>query len=127
MLNKKIPNKRQNYENYKILTKQSKVKWPFWLKRKNDETQLEIAVSYIVYNASWSPKYDVRVFDKDNSMVINYFGVITQSTGEDWLDTKLSLSTAVPSVGGNVPELGTQNVQIKKPVVMYCLLFLLFL
>ncbi len=34
MLNKKIPNKRQNYENYKILTKQSKVKWPFWLKRK---------------------------------------------------------------------------------------------
>jgi uncharacterized protein (TIGR02231 family) len=77
---------------------------------EKDETQLEIAVSYIVYNASWIPKYDVRVFDKDKSMVINYFGVITQSTGEIWLDTKLSLSTAVPSVGGNVPELGTQNV-----------------
>ncbi len=50
-------------------------------------------------------------------MVINYFGVITQSTGEDWNETKLSLSTAVPSVGGNVPELNTQNVQIKQPII----------
>lgn len=39
--------------------------------------------------------------------------MITQSTGEDWNDTKISLSTAVPSIGGNVPELETQNVRIK--------------
>jgi uncharacterized protein (TIGR02231 family) len=74
-------------------------------------------ISYLVYNASWIPKYDIRVFNKDKSMVINYFGVITQSTGEDWNETKLSLSTAVPSVGGNVPELNTQNVQIKQPII----------
>jgi hypothetical protein len=46
---------------------------------------------------------------------INYFGMITQSTGEDWTDTKLSLSTATPSIGGNMPELETQNVRIKVP------------
>lgn len=43
--------------------------------------------------------------------------MIIQSTGEDWNETKLSLSTATPSIGGNVPELGTTNVRIKpKPV-----------
>ena len=41
--------------------------------------------------------------------------MITQTTGEDWNDTKLSLSTAVPSVGGEVPELDITNVRIKVP------------
>ena len=41
--------------------------------------------------------------------------MISQSTGEDWVDTKLSLSTAVPSVGGNVPELETVNMRIYEP------------
>ena len=43
--------------------------------------------------------------------------MITQSTGEDWNETKLSLSTAVPSIGGNVPELETTNVRIKQKIV----------
>lgn len=89
---------------------------------EKDDTEVEFLISYVVFSASWIPKYDIRVFNKDKSMVINYFGIITQSTGEDWTETKLSLSTAVPSVGGNVPELNTQNVQIKVPIrppVMY--------
>jgi hypothetical protein len=43
--------------------------------------------------------------------------MISQSCGEDWIDTKISLSTAVPAVGGNVPELETQNVRIKPKYV----------
>ncbi|RNA22167.1 hypothetical protein BpHYR1_054533 [Brachionus plicatilis] len=46
-------------------------------------------------------------------MIINYFGLIKQTTGEDWNDTKVSLSTAVPSIGGNVPDLPTHYVRIK--------------
>ncbi|RNA31763.1 hypothetical protein BpHYR1_033780, partial [Brachionus plicatilis] len=34
-------------------------------------------------------------------------------TGEDWNDTKVSLSTTVPSIGGNVPDLPTQYVRIR--------------
>ena len=45
--------------------------------------------------------------------------MITQSTGEDWNDTKLSLSTAVPSIAGIVPELETQNVRVKPKQVFY--------
>ena len=47
-----------------------------------------------------------------------YYGLIKQSTGEDWLDAKLSLSTANPSIGGSVPELGVQLLKFKQPVIM---------
>ena len=49
-----------------------------------------------------------NVFLNKNSQ-INYF----QSTGEDSNDCKISLSAAVPSIGGNVPELLTLNIKIK--------------
>ena len=29
-----------------------------------------------------------------------YFGLVSQNTGEDWVDAKISLSTATPSTGG---------------------------
>ena len=47
-----------------------------------------------------------------------YYGLIKQSTGEDWLDAKLSLSTANPSIGGSVPELGVQLLKFKQPVTI---------
>jgi len=47
-----------------------------------------------------------------------YYGLIKQSTGEDWLDAKLSLSTANPSIGGSVPELDVQLLKFKQPVVV---------
>jgi len=43
--------------------------------------------------------------------------MISQSTSEDWNDTQISLSTAVPSIGGNVPELETLNVRVKPKLV----------
>lgn len=30
-----------------------------------------MTISYIVYNASWSPKYDIRVFGKDKKMIVS--------------------------------------------------------
>ena len=43
-----------------------------------------------------------------------YYALIKQSTGEDWTDAKLSLSTANPSIGGSVPELGVQLLKFKR-------------
>ena len=43
-----------------------------------------------------------------------YYGLIKQSTGEDWTNAKLSLSTANPSIGGSVPELGMQLLKFKR-------------
>jgi len=40
-----------------------------------------------------------------NVCVLTYQGVITNSTGEDWKDVLVALSTATPSLGGEPPKL----------------------
>ena len=44
--------------------------------------------------------------------------ILAKCTSVNWNDTKISLSTAVPSIGGNVPELQTQTVGFKK-IIQY--------
>ena len=54
------------------------------------------------------------MFIQHSFLKISYYGMIKQSTGEDWNDAHISLSTAVPSIGGNVPELETLNVRVQQ-------------
>eukprot|EP00731_Ephydatia_muelleri_P007230 Em0003g1478a len=75
------------------------------------ETDVTIFVSYVVSNASWSPSYDVRVLPAEDLMRVQYFGHIKQWTGEDWLNAKISLSTAQPSLGGAPPTLGQHTIK----------------
>jgi len=42
--------------------------------------------------------------------------MIKQSTGEDWENAKISLSTAQPSVGGEAPTLPTKIVRFIRPL-----------
>ena len=53
------------------------------------------------------------IYEFPNTQVL-YYGLIKQSTGEDWTNAKLSLSTANPSIGGSVPELGVQLLKFKR-------------
>ena len=63
----------------------------------------DLKVSYLVRNVSWQPIYDARAdFAKSEVEFISY-GLLTQSTGEDWTDVEMSLSTARPTIGGNLP------------------------
>jgi len=78
----------------------------------------EIYITYVVTKAGWLPKYDIRVFSNDGTMKIVYHGVIWQCTGENWTDVKLCLSTAMPSIGGTVPELGTQTLAFRNRVTL---------
>ncbi|XP_064396719.1 protein F37C4.5-like isoform X2 [Halichondria panicea] len=80
-----------------------------------EEGEAILFVSYIVTNASWSSSYDVRVFTKDKTMKVQYYGLIQQVTGEDWENAKISLSTAQPSVGGSAPPLNTKIIRFKRP------------
>ena len=54
-----------------------------------------------------------------HTIQVHYYGLIKQSTGEDWENAKISLSTAQPSVGGSAPKLGIQNIQFKQPAYRY--------
>ena len=73
-------------------------------------------LSYLVNNVSWSPKYNIRAFPTEKIMTVAYYGLINQTTGEDWTNVKLTLSTAEPFVGPSVPELATQNIRSKPSV-----------
>ncbi|VDO41812.1 unnamed protein product [Haemonchus placei] len=81
---------------------------------KGGSVQLEL--SYQVYGAHWSPSYDLRVDTSGKqSLKITYFGNISQSTGEDWTNASLVLSTAQPCLGGQIPELGVLEAVFYRP------------
>ena len=71
---------------------------------------VQVLVSYVVSNASWSSLYHLRVSTQESSVQVHYFGQVKQWTGEDWVNTYISLSTASPSKGGNPPQLEPHNI-----------------
>ncbi len=79
-------------------------------------------ISYLVNAAGWYPSYDIRV-DKLNAPVgMIYKANLSQNTGVDWKNVKLSFSNATPNRSGNVPELYPYTLDFSvppPPVVMY--------
>ncbi len=77
------------------------------VKSDNKVQDAQIDLSYLVGNVSWQPFYDIRI--KDNKSNVQFFlkANITQSTGEDWNNVNLKLTTANPAEGGIKPELQT--------------------
>lgn len=67
--------------------------------------EIPVSLSYFTGNAGFTPLYDVRVNSKTNELKLVYKASITQSTGIDWKQAKLTLSTANPSWGGEAPLL----------------------
>ncbi len=76
---------------------------------------LDLKLAYTVPGAGWTPAYDARLRAEDRAVELSYFGVVRQSTGEDWNDIALTLSTARPALGGAAPELPPRFVDIYVP------------
>jgi uncharacterized protein (TIGR02231 family) len=64
----------------------------------------ELELSYVVNRASWTPLYDLRFSTTNNIVNLSYLAEVTQSTGEDWIDVSLTLSTAKPGLGTLPPK-----------------------
>lgn len=69
--------------------------------------------SYIVQSAGWYPLYDARVISEPKEVELSYYGMIQQSTGEDWNDISLVLSTAEPLSVKSLPVLERWFVDTK--------------
>ena len=65
----------------------------------------DFTISYIARNAYWQPFYDLRADNIKLPLKIFYKAKIVQTTGIDWKQVKLSLSTATPSQKGIAPEM----------------------
>ncbi len=79
------------------------------------EQEVPIALSYYTNNAGWQPIYDIRVNSKTNDIKLVYKASVTQNTGINWRDTKLTLSTGTPNFTASAPLLNAWYLQLYAP------------
>jgi uncharacterized protein (TIGR02231 family) len=70
------------------------------------KTNVSILVSYLLNNGiNWRPVYDIKTDLKNDKIAIVTYALIGQSTGIDWENVQISLSTARPTVSGQLPPI----------------------
>jgi len=69
--------------------------------------QVRLDVDYFVPGAAWWPTYDLDFQPERGRVELRSAGLVRQASGEDWQDVKLVLSTALPGLGIELPELLT--------------------
>ena len=78
-------------------------------------TKATLRVTYSVKKARWTPLYDARLDtgtrDRKPSIELVRRAEITQSTGEDWSNVTLGVSTVRTARGGAAPDLNSLIVQ----------------
>lgn len=78
---------------------------------------MTIDVSYLVSGVYWYSIYDARADINKNEVELTSYGVVKQTTGEDWKDISLALSTAKPSISGQIPDIAPWIVRPYQPPV----------
>ena len=78
-------------------------------------TKATLRVTYTVKDARWTPLYDARLDtgtrDRKPALELVRRAEVSQSTGEDWTNVTLGVSTVRTAHGGDAPDLGTLVVQ----------------
>lgn len=64
----------------------------------------EVRVSYQVTGAGWRPAYRAGLDSAGSKVLLERQGAISQTTGEDWTNVKLKLSTGQPRLSPQGPE-----------------------
>ncbi len=80
-----------------------------------DKSNVKLNFNYLSTGAGWSSQYEAKGDFNSSTIDLNYFASIWQSTGEDWTDANVEISTAKPFVYGNIPELTPWNLDIFTP------------
>lgn len=78
------------------------------------KSEVKLEISYNSPRGSWYPLYDLRLKD-EGRLELEYYGLVSQSTTEDWDDIDISLSTALPRKVSNIPKLSTQWLTRPRP------------
>ena len=62
-----------------------------------------ITIKYLVQEARWFPSYDIRAKNIQSPVSITYKANVSQQSGEDWENVRLTISSGNPSQGGAKP------------------------
>jgi TonB-dependent SusC/RagA subfamily outer membrane receptor len=76
----------------------------------------DLTISYLTSSAYWNPSYDLRAENISSPIKLSYKAKLAQTSGIDWKQVKLSLSTAVPSQSNEAPILKTWFLKYIDPV-----------
>jgi uncharacterized protein (TIGR02231 family) len=75
-----------------------------------------LELSYMVHQAGWSPAYDLRATDINSPVSLTYKANVFQTTGVDWKDVKLKLSTINPNRSNVKPTLASWYLAYVQPL-----------
>ncbi|KAF8150953.1 hypothetical protein B0H34DRAFT_665975 [Crassisporium funariophilum] len=80
------------------------------------EAEVEMILIYMVSHASWTAGYDIRVDTQNpgSPVKVIYKAAINQRTGENWERVPITLETAIPTFGLQVPRLSIWKVSHTK-------------
>lgn len=80
------------------------------------EAEVEFEISYISYNCGWNIQYKLGA---KNAVEVDYemTAYVSQFTGEDWNDVKLTVSNGSPGMGKMLPEFRPEYLQTESPIV----------
>ena len=67
-------------------------------------------LKYLVRNAGWAPKYDVRAENAIDPVKLDYHANVFNKSGLDWTEVLMILSTSEPLQGAEKPRLETWDV-----------------
>lgn len=76
---------------------------------------VNVTLTFQVPEASWIPEYDARLELESEALEVIQFGAVTNRTGTDWENVKLTLSTAQPHRGATSPALSPMWVNVFDP------------
>lgn len=85
----------------------------------NKAQTIKLGMSYYVNCAYWTPFYEARVEDVNKDISVAYKAKIYQSSGYDWDNVKVTLSTGNPTLNGTVPTLNKWILREHQPQVRY--------
>lgn len=77
--------------------------------------QGKLEISYMVNQAGWTPRYDIRATDIRQPINLVYKAAVYQNTGEDWKEIPLTLSTGNPQLSGTRPKLNPWYLDFYEP------------
>ena len=70
------------------------------------KSNFSIILSYFISGeVSWEPVYDARIDISENRIDFITYALVRQATGTDWKDVSLFLSTARPTISGQLPPI----------------------
>ncbi len=80
-------------------------------------------LSGISRRARWQPAYDIRYEPREQKVTVYFAALVNQESGEDWVDARLTVSTAAPGSATTWPRLpvwkiGEQERFIPTPQAM---------